>query len=392
MNNKSAILIISSWYPSEENPTEGSFVHEQVKMLQKKGHGVTVVKPNLSGTFIETIKGKKAKNRNYDFEEVPVFEVGVNVCFPKLKAYYYAQLSKKVATVLKKNNIQFDVIHSHALLSAGMIAPYISQLFRKRLFHTEHTSGLIFNPSQFDSIDQQGIIKLVEHSEKVFFVSRFAKENSLIYKDSHNDKIVVLHNIVENSFFEYSFLEKKNQIITIANFSFLKNQQFLLKVWNEFNKNGKNTNNCKLVFAGNGFDAIEFTSVAKNVANIEVIPHLNRQEVKEKIVESKALLSGSKLETFGLTIAEALALGTPVVVTNSGGPRDIVEKGDGFIVEQGNVDLFVSKIQEILNENHDSNETIRKRCHSKFSEEVIYGQLIQCYGKFQINSTIQFSG
>lgn len=370
------ILIVSSWYPSLENPTNGSFVHEQVKMLKKRGHHVTVLKPNLSGSFKETIKGKRAVNQIYYYENIQVIEIGINVYLPKCKKYYYDKLAKKAISVLTANNVKFELIHSHALLSAGIISSSIALAFNKPLVHTEHTSGLVFNPKQFDQVDKSAIRKLVEVSKKVLFVSRYARHNSLIFNEINSSKLDVLYNIVDESFFNCHFESKKNQIITIGDFSDRKNQTFLMKVWSIFNESGKNISNCQLIFAGNGFEG---KNIPNGLSNVSFIPRLNREEVRKYISSSKVLLSASKLETFGLTIAESLALGTPVVVTDSGGPREIVEQGDGFIVKQNDIDEFIEKLNAVLQGNHDVPEKIRKRCHSRFSETTIYPQLLKVY-------------
>ncbi|MBN9293422.1 MAG: glycosyltransferase family 4 protein [Flavobacteriia bacterium] len=380
MKNKPEILIITSWYPSDENPTEGSFVHEQVKMLQKNGHKVTVIKPNLGGTFTETLKGRRVKNREYQFNDVTVFEVGVDIWIPKQKKFYYKKLSKKVIRLVGQKMIQPDIIHSHALLSGGIVATELSNAIQKPLIHTEHTSGLIFAPEQFDAIDRAAIHKLIDHAKKILFVSNYAKEHSIVYKDSRNSNISVMHNIVDETFFTYPFTTKKNQIIAIGDFSPRKNQVFLLDAWKRF-LTAHPEMLIHLFLAGKGFDTDSFSHQSKGISNLITYPRLNRDETLKFIAESKLLISASRLETFGLTIAEALALGTPVLVTDSGGPRDIVEEGDGFIIEQNNADLFVEKIVALLEGHHDHPDIIRMRCQQKFSEHPIYSQLIKTYNK-----------
>lgn len=382
MKNKPSILIVSSWYPSIGQPTNGSFVHEQVKMLQKNGHEVIVLKPNLNGTFKDTLKGQFSTTQVYIFENVKVLEVGINVLLPKMKAFFYKWLAKKAITGLKKQNVSFDIIHSHALLCAGIISPVLSEYFNKPLFHTEHSSGLIFNPNQFDITDRNEILNLIKTAKKIFFVSNYAKENSLFFKDVKTDKIKVLHNIVSEDFFKKKINERENKIIVIADNSPIKNHPFIIKSWLKIQDE---LSDYELVFAGNGFDTDEFKESIKQCKRLRYIPRLNRAEVLEQISSSKLLLSGSKLETFGLTVAEALAAGTPIVVTNSGGVRDIVENGDGFIVAQNDTDDFSKAIIKVINGQCDATEEIRERCRKKFSEEVIYGKLMEVYNTNRCN-------
>ncbi len=380
MKNKPSILIVSSWYPSPNNPTNGSFVHEQAKMLQYFGHNVVVVSPQLNGSFKDTLKGKIIKDEVYNFDGIPVYKIGVNIYAPFLKKLYYSVLVKKTIKKIKKNNLTFDIIHSHALLSAGVVAPKIAKKFNKNLFHTEHTSGLVFYPKQFSSTDLKAIIDITTTAKKVFFVSQFAKEHSFGFKNQPQDKIVVLHNIVSNFFFDYPIAERKKQIVVIGDFIQRKNYSFIIAVWKFLRINHLEViKDYQLNIIGNGFDCDAFNELTNGLEGIIINKRLNRGQIIENIAQSSILLSASKLETFGLTIAESLALGVPVVVTNSGGPTDIVSSGDGFIVEIDNVDEFSNKIIEIINGNCDNSIDIRNRCRSKFSEEVIYEKLLQYY-------------
>lgn len=372
------ILVISSWYPSPEDRTTGSFVHEQVRMLQKNGHTVTVVKPNLNGTIKDTYRGRVLKDRMYHMEGVNVYEVNINVYIPKLKALYYRSLEKKVVRVLRQHRVEFDLIHSHSLLTAGIIAPHVASVYSRPLVHTEHTSGLIYAPEQFDQTDISGIVQLIREAKKVLFVSHFAKEYSLIYKDNISEKLSVVHNVVEASFFEKPFAEKKKTVVVIGDFIERKNHTFILEIWKLYQQQHPD-NDYRLVFRGNGFDSDAFKQLSAGIPNLETGKRLGRQEVVDTISEATILLSASRLETFGLTIAEALALGVPVVTSDSGGVRDIVEPGDGYIIAGNSVTLFTSKLTAVLNGEHDSPEEIRERCRKKFSESVIYDKLAAIY-------------
>lgn len=57
----------------------------------------------------------------------------------------------------------------------------------------------------------------------------------------------------------------------------------------------------------------------------------------------KGIISGQE-ETFGVTIIEAMAQGTPVITGNSGGPAEILTDGyNGFLIEPYNVNDHVNK-------------------------------------------------
>ena len=59
-------------------------------------------------------------------------------------------------------------------------------------------------------------------------------------------------------------------------------------------------------------------------------------------------VSASHTESFGLAIAEAMACATPVVATETGGAKEIIEPGRGLLVSIGDVDELSKGIEELL--------------------------------------------
>jgi glycosyltransferase involved in cell wall biosynthesis len=69
------------------------------------------------------------------------------------------------------------------------------------------------------------------------------------------------------------------------------------------------------------------------------------------------------IETFGLTILEAMVYGIPAIVPNVGGPIELIDNGvNGFVVDPLNIDLLVEKVKLLM-----ENETL----YSKFSAAAI---------------------
>ncbi|MBO1222047.1 glycosyltransferase family 4 protein [Staphylococcus nepalensis] len=91
-------------------------------------------------------------------------------------------------------------------------------------------------------------------------------------------------------------------------------------------------------------------------------------------------------EGFGNVSIEAQALGVPVITTNVTGAIDtVVDEETGFIVEKGNVEAIVNKIEKLIND-----EKLRRklggngRIHAKnnFSNEIIWKDMEKMYKKF----------
>lgn len=91
-------------------------------------------------------------------------------------------------------------------------------------------------------------------------------------------------------------------------------------------------------------------------------------------------------EGFGNVSIEAQALKVPVITTNVTGAIDtVIDEETGFIVEKGNVEAIVNKIEKLIN-----NEQLRRklgengRIHvgNKFSNEIIWNDMEKMYKNF----------
>jgi len=379
------ILIVASWYPEDAHPTNGSFVEEQAVMLLKAGHRVTVLHPYLTGTFLNSLNQKDTHQQEYR-NGVDVVRIRVAPSLPGFRGLAYKKLFKacvKTCTKFKINLSEFDIFHSHALFMGGFIAMHLGKKFGKPFFHTEHTSGLIFNPDQYSRQDVKIIKSVYKSAKKVFFVSRFALEKTLEqYGVIADQKFRVLSNVVDDSFFNTSLSPSRSEsfsYITINNLIPRKRMDMLLYAWVELVKKFPSS---KLSIAGDGPERdklVKLVTQLKLSHTVTFLPKLNRSEVREQIRQHHFLLSTSALETFGLTVAEAQAMGKPVVVTDSGGVRDIVEDDTGIITGNSPEEFSTGLVKIQRHYSSFDSEIIRGKACQKFSTEVISKKLISYY-------------
>lgn len=100
---------------------------------------------------------------------------------------------------------------------------------------------------------------------------------------------------------------------------------------------------------GNGELKPFFTSIVKEKElNIDIFPAV--PDIFDKYIDASILLMTSFYEPFGLVLAEAMSCGLPVVAFNCPyGPADIIENGkDGFLVENGNIQVFAERICQLI--------------------------------------------
>ena len=95
---------------------------------------------------------------------------------------------------------------------------------------------------------------------------------------------------------------------------------------------------------------------------------------------ANVLLSLSSAETFGLTLVEAMACGTPVVVYNNTAPPAIVVDGVGYVARDKDINDVYDKIS-ILRQTDKTN--ISKNCQEHvrklYNKEVNYSKYVDLY-------------
>jgi len=285
----------------------------------------------------------------------------------------------------------FKIIHSHAMFMGGVIGHKLSKKYNLPHVHTEHTSGLIFNPKEYTKEDIAITRKAYSHCHKVLFVSNFALKHTLAnIALKSKDTFVVLPNIVDPSFFSSPILHFSKatsfRFLVIGNFIPIKNHQLLLEA---FGLVQKELPTIELSIAGNGPLELELRAlcVSLKLENVYWLPRLNRAEVKKQMAAHQVILSTSKVETFGLTIAEAQAMGKPVVVTDSGGVRDIVSKETGLITEHSPESFAQALISVFQRFDGYNSDEIRRKTENEFSADAVYRSLQAYYQEAFVRKT-----
>ena len=92
------------------------------------------------------------------------------------------------------------------------------------------------------------------------------------------------------------------------------------------------------------------TNISESVTFLGHIPH---REILRHLHQADILVNPSIRETFGMSLIESMATGTPVVASQIGGMAHIIvnhhsENATGILVERGNVDALSEAIIQLL--------------------------------------------
>ena len=126
----------------------------------------------------------------------------------------------------------------------------------------------------------------------------------------------------------------------------------------------------------------EVVSLLKNPL-VKYIGHCAQSELAPFLSNALAMLFTSTWEEpYGLTIAESLACGTPVIAFDSGAAKEIITKKTGYIVPNSNVDATVKAIVKI---DQLSRFACRERAENFCSHKVMVDRYISLYKRLQLS-------
>lgn len=114
---------------------------------------------------------------------------------------------------------------------------------------------------------------------------------------------------------------------------------------------------------------------------------LRREQVTVEMQGATCFVSASRMETFGLAIVEAMAMGLPVVVTRCGGPEDTVNLESGVLVPTDDVPALAAGMLAMVNRAPGDRVSIRAACERRFGSVAIARRLTAIYDSVVARST-----
>ena len=115
---------------------------------------------------------------------------------------------------------------------------------------------------------------------------------------------------------------------------------------------------------------------------IHILGKKNRPDLLKSYPNYSFLVSTSLSETFGVSVAEAIMNGLPVVCTDSGGIQDFVNHTNGIIVPLRNPNAFADAIIEMFEKRHLYNGTrISSEIIKRFGTVTFRNKLLQVYDR-----------
>jgi L-malate glycosyltransferase len=388
------ILIIPSWYNTPAEPIRGSFFRDQALALQKAGHRVGLLVPPAK---LRSLHGLAEVRRNFrrantaitveDDGRMAVYRMPWWGWWPSLYPWARGPLGLRIFDRYCQEQGTPDVLHGQSVLYGGYLAAYIGQHRGVPSVLTEHSSAFIRQlilPGQghfirytLRHLDRRLAVQL----PLVQALQRFAPEQP----------IDVLPNVVDTDYFTPgpdAVSDQPFMFAVICRLAPYKRIDMLLRAFAQaFLGQAVHLN-----IGGDGKQRAAWEQLTQQLgiaAQVTFLGALSREAVRDLIRRSHAVVSSSDVETFGVTLIEAMACGKPVISTRSGGPESFVTESNGLLVPKGDPAALADALAQLVRDYASYDQAaIRADTVAHFSEtafieqtERIYEELVQRYAQ-----------
>jgi len=313
-SDKQRVLVLSGWYPSSREPTNGDFVQEQIRLLRREGFSIDLMYADLNVGYL--LDGNSKQRTHTSIDEDGNRDVILSGPFwPKNQAWglkkwvgRYAQL---IEEQLKKRSPagQPHLIHAHTYLG-GAVALSLHKKLRIPYLITEHYTGWL--DGSIKGFHKNVGTQAFDHAASILAVSPSLNDG---LQKVTSSQVHTFPNFIDTSFFRPSSSSKSKEFhyVGVGDLISRKNWKELILAFSQVAKSHPSS---KLTIAGDGDLKNSLTQLIESLqlaSKISLVGHLGKKELLQLYQSAHVLVHTSKTETFGLSMIEAMSCGIPVI-------------------------------------------------------------------------------
>ncbi len=328
-------------------------VYDLSKALSELGIKIIVITCNFPGA------PERERIGNVEVHRVDSYKAPA----PDFASWTYtmnSNLQEYAAELLASDEDFVDIIHAHDWLVAEA-AIGLKHIFRIPMVATIHSTehgrrnGI---HTDYDRMLQETEMWLVQEAWKIICCSNYMSSHVISVLGTPNKKIVTIPNGVDPEKFSQPFdkeaFRKKYAspdekiVLYVGRMVYEKGLNILVEAAPKVFR----STNAKFVFVGEGYlkDSLSKRVWDKGLAHkLYFTGHLDDNEVKFLFRTADVCVIPSLYEPFGIVCLEAMAAGTPVIVSNTGGLSEIIQnEKNGVTVYPGDPDSLAREIIRVL--------------------------------------------
>lgn len=267
------------------------------------------------------------------------------------KFYKMINRSYQIFKCAKENNINIIITSGDGLIISSLISKLITNNFWKvnrSKVDRRYYSFIHENMNNINKINQYILKRILKYSDKVVAVSygladsliKYVNiENILVIENSidiNNRQIENIMNMDSEAIYNYKYKKSsKYNFLAIGRLENVKDYDMMIKSFVKAkNTIEQNTDlsqrlSIHLNIIGEGRERYNLEKLIielKADKYIKLLGSKSKEEVYKSLISSYTYINTSKMETFGLSILEALSSGMPVIINNCDyGPREICQ-------------------------------------------------------------------
>lgn len=379
------VLILPSWYPRSQADVSGSFFREQALALHRRGVRVGVVAPDL--VSVRDAYAMRAFAFRLDCEldgGMPTIRARGPNWFPRFASAIRRLSHRRGMAAFKSYADRVgrpDLIHVQSMPDAGLVARTIASQWGIPFIVTEHTTT--FATGRMPLRERRLWGDVAARARRRFAVSAPFARTLQDVLPPHSLVWDVMPNLVDRRFLDAPLPQADASCFTFVNVALLEPKKGHAVLLRAFALAFQGDRTVRLRIVGNGSQQNLLIALAASLGieeQVDFVGSQSREGVQQAVAAGNAFVLSSLMETFGVAVVEALALGKPVVVTECGGPESFVQPDDGWIVPAGDVEALASALTTARRDaRHLSGGEIRQRCEARFGEAAVSSRLAAVY-------------
>lgn len=342
------VLVVTTWFPSASAPASGVFVRRDVELL-RRAHEVDVLHLHPHGA------------------------VGPTDAAPGVRRLAMSTSNPldilRAARALGAGLGRYDLVHT---MSPSALLPFAPLRVRIPWVHTEHWSALL-DTSTIGPAARVGLgaaLRVMRRPDVVVAVSTALAEHLAARLGR---SVQVIPNAVDAP----ARLAPRAapggplRLVAVGGLIPRKGPEIAVESIAELRRRG---HDARLTWVGEGPSRPEVEALAARLGLVDAVAlpgGLPPEGVLDALASADLFLLPTSVETFGVSIAEALLSGRPVVVGANGGQRDFVTEPDGILVAERTGLAYADAVERSLRLAADrSADDIAAPLRARFSPEA----------------------
>jgi glycosyltransferase involved in cell wall biosynthesis len=361
------VLVLASTFPRWKDDSTPSFVFDLCRELSKK-YRIHVLVPHAKGALKhEKMSNVEVSRYQYFSKSSQKVAYGAGI-IPNIKSSFLAKIQvpsflasqyASASSLIKKEKPQ--LIHAHWIIPQGVIGALLKKKYRIPLITTIHGSDLF-------PIKNKALVKLqkyaVEKSDRITVPTRAAFDELTSRFPDAKDKTTILSMGVDTSLFKPQSKpaktsqtpKKRKTILFVGRLNEQKGVEYLIKSLQKVMAKIQDVN---LAIVGEGEYKIKLQQAAKDNGVSDMVEFMGAAKKSDlpSIYNSSGVLvlpsvtTSIGTEGMGLVLIEAMACGTPVIGSSSGGIKNVIkDRKNGLIFKERNHEELAAKIISVLSD------------------------------------------